>query len=143
MVVDYITGSENEEAVEGAFVADILPEVSDHEFVSLYPADYPTRGCLLVSREGAYDTINLSLVERSSALDRLARVWHIVRTEARAVLVGEELGVNADEIDRLLQSDKLPADIDLCDAAIVRDRAIAPAGDERTDPWYGGRLLLR
>lgn len=141
-VQDFSIGSAEDRPLEDMVAADALPEVSDEEIVALYPSD-PRRGSVLVSHEGSYDLIMLSLGEHAPALDRLNRIWRLVGGEASAVLVGEELEVDDEQIVTLLESGELPADLDLCDAAIVRVPAAVGELDGRNELSHGGRLLLR
>lgn len=141
-VQDYLVGSKKDRTIEGAFNVELLPDGRDHETVVLYPSDHPKHGCVLVYHEGSYDAVTLSLVKHVSLTDQLVRLWDIVRAEAIAVLVGDELEVGASQIDRLLQSDELPDDLDLCELAIVRNPTL-PLHDLQTTVWQGGRLLMR
>lgn len=141
-VQDFSTGSAQDRPLEGLVASEALPEVSDEEIVVLYPSD-PRRGSVLLSHEGTYDLITLSLGEHAPALDRLDRIWRLVGGDATAVLAGEELEVEDEQIDTLIESGELPAELDLCDAAIVRVSGAVAELDMRNELLHGGRLLLR
>lgn len=141
-IQDFSTGSAEDRPLRSAAAAAALPEASEQEIVAFYPSD-PRRGSVLVSHEGSHDLITLSLGEHAPALDRLNRIWSLVGGEANAVLVGEELEIDDEQIATLLESGEVPADLDLCDAAIAKLPS-PPAGlDGKDELLHGGRLLMR
>lgn len=141
-IQNYTTGTANNHRIGEVINESDLPEVAEDEIASLYTAD-PKRGAVLALHEGSYDVIILAMGEHGSALDRLNEVWRLVGNEAHAVLVGEELEIEEDQIATLLRcSQKVPAELDLCDAAIVTSQSGAASPEYQGYPW-GGRLLLR
>lgn len=133
--------SEMDFPLQDGLVAATIPEVSDQEILALYPDEDTKQGCVLMFRAGAHDVIQLSVERHSPPVDWLGRVWGIVRTEASAVLVGEELEVDEDQLKKLFQFRAIPADLDLCDAAVVGSSDVGAMADGQ-GPWYGGQLLL-
>lgn len=140
-IQDVVTGSTDDRQIVGAFTGDDLPEASENEIVAVYPDDR-SRGAVLAMHEGSFDLIVISTDEHGLAGDRSERIWSLIGGEAQAVLVGEELEVEHNQIVELLRSGQLPADLDLCEAAILRDPQSRPAVLRQELP-YGGRLLLR
>lgn len=140
-VQDFLTGSAKDNHIVGGVPRDTLPEASKDEIVALYPDD-PKRGAVLVLHEGPYDLIVLATGEHGQAVDRLTKIWRLIGDEARAVLVGEELEVERDQISELLRSQWLSPNLDLCEAAIVgcQPNKSGIAGEGLP---YSGRLLLR
>ncbi len=143
-VQNFSTGSLDDRSLEGAVAAEALPQASDEEIVAFYPSD-PTQGTVLISHEGSHDLVVLSLSEHAPALDRLNRIWSVVGREADAALVGEELDVEDEQIATLLESGEIPAGLDLCDAAIVKQlpASITKRSELADDLVHGGRLLLK
>lgn len=140
-VQDFSTGSTKDCPIVGVVTNENLPEASEDEIVVLYPDD-PKRGAVLALHEGSYDLIILAAGVHGSAVDRLNRIWCLIGDEARAVLVGEELEVEGNQIAELLRSEMLPPELDLCEAAIVGCPPDGPRTGGQELP-YGGRLLLR
>jgi hypothetical protein len=142
MVLDLAAGSEKDR-LEAVSALDSLPEMADHEIVVLYPADHARRGCVHVDRQGGFDVVNLSLVDHTAAAERLERIWQLIGAEASAALTGEELEGSDVQTEALQDSGVLPADLDLCDIAIVGPAPHAPAPDGHAKLPHGGRWLRR
>jgi hypothetical protein len=142
LILNFSTWSEQHQLGGWEAAADAFSAVSDHELVFLYPAE-PRRGCVGLKHEGAYDLINMSTIDHPPVVDRLHEIWRVVGSEARAALVGEELGANEDQIDRLLRSGEIPVDLDLCEAAILGPPSAVPPLDGRNALVHGGRLLRK
>ena len=140
-VQDFSTGSIEDCRIIDAVTGPDFPEASETEIVALYPDDQK-RGAVLALHEGPYDLIILSVGERGPAVDRLNRIWSLVGEDAHAVLIGEELEVDGNQIEELLHSEMLPPQLDLCEAAIVRSPSSRPRIEGQDSP-YDGRLLLR
>lgn len=110
----------------------------------MFYASEPTRGNVMVSHEGPYDLVVLSLSEHVPAVDLVTRVWNAVGADACAVLVGEELDVDDKQVDSLLEAEEIPADLDLCQAAVSKSPVrVSRRGRRGELVEHGGCLLLK
>ena len=141
-VQDFVTGSIDDQMMVGR-ASDALPHWSDHETVALYPSE-PRRGTVLISHEGPYDLVVLSLGKHTPTLDVLTRIWSAVGADAHAVLAGEELDVNENQVGALLEEGEIPDDLDLCQAAVAKlPLSFSRASELGGLVEHGGRLLLK
>lgn len=120
---------------------DGLPTFMEHEILTLYSQEMQD-GCVMLTYEGAFMVISIALHSAPNRLGFLMECWQRIGKDLNAALMGEELEVTERELDSLIREARLPKEMDLCEAAIVKFRHESAASIVGRDVEYGAVLVI-